>query len=104
PTQAERTLIFEKTLRDILDMPYAVGAHWFQFHDEPPHGREDGEDFNFGLVDIHNAPYRLLTESMTALNAQAEALHAAADGWRADTTIAVPAAPSDPFVGLYAWN
>ena len=38
-----------------MHLPYVVGADWFQYYDEPPHGRKlDGEDYNFGLVDIHD--------------------------------------------------
>lgn len=37
-------------------LPAVVGMDWFQYFDEPTHGRDDGENFNFGLVDIHDQP------------------------------------------------
>ena len=52
-TQAKRAQGFRRTLTGLLQLPYVIGADWFQYSDEPTHGREDGENFNFGLVDIH---------------------------------------------------
>ena len=68
----------EKRLRQLVEEPYLVGAHWFCFADEPPGGRAaDGEDYNFGLVDIENRPYQELTAALTDLNGRAATLHAA---------------------------
>jgi hypothetical protein len=66
-TQQERTAAVENRLRCLVEQPYVVGAHWFRFADEPTHGRpKDGEDYNFGLVDIQNRPYDELTAAMTS--------------------------------------
>ena len=43
-----------------------VGLHWFQYYDHPPGGRDDGEDYNFGLVDIHDRPYEELIMALAA--------------------------------------
>ncbi|NMC50135.1 MAG: hypothetical protein GYA47_12040 [Desulfovibrio sp.] len=56
--------------------PNVVGAHWFQYADEPTGGRGDGEDFNMGLVDIENRPYKRLAQAMGAVNARAATIHA----------------------------
>ena len=56
-TQGEREAGFQRNLSTLVQLPYVIGAHWFQYFDEPTHGREDGEDYNMGLVDIHNKPY-----------------------------------------------
>src|SRR4029079_6870822 len=45
-----------------------IGVHWFQYADEPRGGRDDGEDYNFGLVDIDDRPYELLTPALAAEN------------------------------------
>ena len=55
-TQKERVAGFRNTVQALVRIPYVVGADWFQYYDEPTHGRGDGENFNFGLVDIHNQP------------------------------------------------
>ena len=68
-TQAERARALSNTLHALLRLPYVVGADWFQYYDEPPHGRKmDGEDFNFGLVDIHDHPYDEVTATFSKLN------------------------------------
>jgi hypothetical protein len=58
-----------------LNLPYIVGLHWFEWSDESPQGRFDGEACNYGLVDIHDKEYTLLTQKHTALNLLAEDLH-----------------------------
>ena len=46
-------------------VPWIVGADWFQWNDEPPSGRSnDGEDANFGVVDIDDKPYDALLASV----------------------------------------
>ena len=61
-TQAERAKGFEGSLKSLARLPFVVGAHWFQFTDEPPKGRGDGEDWNFGLEDIKGNPYPLMLD------------------------------------------
>ena len=77
-TQRERTDGAVAALRNFAGFPNVAGVHWFQFSDEPTGGRSDGEDFNMGLVDIHNQAYGLLTEAFTALNARIPDIHGAA--------------------------
>src|SRR6266404_3246958 len=59
-TQGERITGFRNTVLALLRIPYVIGADWFQYYDEPTHGRGDGENFNFGLVDINDQPTRVL--------------------------------------------
>jgi hypothetical protein len=54
-----------------------VGYHWFEHADQPAQGRFDGENSNFGTVTIEDDVYQELTQAMTAVNAEAEALHEA---------------------------
>ncbi len=77
-TQEERARGAAVAQAHFSAFPNVVGAHWFQYYDEPTGGRGDGEDFNMGLVDIDNRPYEGLVEAMAAANARAEAIHAAA--------------------------
>lgn len=75
-TQAQRAAGAIAAMRNFTGFPNVAGVHWFQYTDEPTGGRSDGEDFNMGLVDIHNQPYELLTEGFAALNPTIPALHA----------------------------
>jgi len=93
-TQRERAAGFRNTLESLLRIPYVIGADWFQYYDEPTHGRFDGENFNFGLVDIHDRPYQPLTSAASALDL--EALKGRPADARPDATQGVPPAPPNP--------
>ena len=67
-TQKERAKGFRNTVQRLLKTPCVIGADWFQFYDEPTHGRFDGENFNFGLVDIHDCAYEPITSTAAALD------------------------------------
>lgn len=43
-TQEERAKGFTNTTTQIASCPALVGAHWFQYYDEPENGRGDGEE------------------------------------------------------------
>ena len=63
-TQAERARGAGRAARLLAAAPNAIGVHWFQYADEPPGGRADGEDYNFGLVDIDDRPYEGLVAAL----------------------------------------
>jgi hypothetical protein len=62
-TLAERARSATTTLKLLLNNPNVVGAHWFQYYDEPRNGRGDGENYNFGLVDVNNQAYTELLDA-----------------------------------------
>jgi agarase len=77
-TQVERAAAFAHYVTTALHHRTLVGYHWFEHADQPAEGRFDGENSNFGTVTINDDAYDELTRAMTALNAEAEDLHAAA--------------------------
>jgi hypothetical protein len=110
-TQKQRAAGFRHTLQALLRIPYVVGADWFQYYDEPAHGRGDGENFNVGLVDIHDRPYASLTAAATAPDLAAldrrrllgergkrgkEERRNEGPPERPDASFGVPPAPRDP--------
>jgi hypothetical protein len=74
-TQRERAATAAGMAAQLARMPYVVGYHWFQWSDQPTSGREDGEDFNMGLVDLEDRPYEELTAAFSRVHAQVAALH-----------------------------
>jgi agarase len=68
-TQAERADAFASYTRRAVARPYVVGTHWFKHADEPIQGRADGENDNWGIVDLHDDPYIALSDRMRLLNA-----------------------------------
>lgn len=77
-TQADRAAAFRSYVTTALRHPHLVGYHWFEHADQPAAGRFDGENSNFGTVSIEDRVYGDLTAAMSAVNAAAENLHAAA--------------------------
>ncbi|RLE88047.1 MAG: beta-agarase [Thermoprotei archaeon] len=76
PTQRERAYLAAQYVLKIVELPYVVGYHWFQYMDQPKEGRFDGENSNFGLVRIDDEPWDLLTRVFTLVNNAAEEVHA----------------------------
>jgi len=74
-TQEQRAAAAAAQARGLASFPFVVGWHWFQFCDEPTFGRGDGEDYNMGLVDIYDEPYREITGALKKANAEADRLH-----------------------------
>lgn len=72
-TQEERARGVANALRGFARFPNIVGAHWFQYCDEPFGGREDGEDYNMGLIDNSNGAYEEVTSVFKQANARIEA-------------------------------
>ena len=79
-TQADRASAFKNFVALALQNPNLVGYHWFEHCDEPKEGRFDGENSNYGVVNIRDEPYTELTHAMAEINAQAETLHAGVSG------------------------
>ncbi len=52
-----------------MQRPYVVGTHWFKHADQPIEGRDDGENNNWGIFDLHDDLYVALTDRMRLLNA-----------------------------------
>jgi hypothetical protein len=94
-TQKERASGFRNTVQALLKTRYVIGADWFQYYDQPTHGRSDGENFNFGLVDIHDRPYEAITSAAAVLDLKG--IKSEAMRPRLDASQGVPPAPRDPF-------
>jgi hypothetical protein len=79
PTQKDRAAAYTSMLTDIATVPYVIGSHWFEFADQSPEGRFDGENSNYGVVDIHNKPYVELLTAMRETNARIADIHASTE-------------------------
>jgi hypothetical protein len=74
-TQDERTRGAMMAAERFAQEPQIVGVHWFQYYDHPKGGRDDGEDYNFGLVDIDDHPYEALVEAFSRVNPRLAEIH-----------------------------
>ncbi len=67
--QAERAKRYTEYMHGVIDNPWFVGAHWFQYTDSPASGRAwDGENYNVGFVSITDTPYQEMVDAALALN------------------------------------
>ncbi|MEM1523602.1 MAG: hypothetical protein QXU69_11255, partial [Thermofilaceae archaeon] len=73
--QRERAYYTARYVLSIVELPFVVGYHWFQYTDQPAQGRFDGENSNFGLVKIDDEPWDLLTRIFTFVNTRVEDVH-----------------------------
>jgi hypothetical protein len=65
-SQEERGVAYRYYVENAMADPSIVGAHWFEWIDEPSTGRFDGENYNIGLVDVTDRPYRELIDAAQA--------------------------------------
>jgi len=77
PTQKERALAFRLFQEFLFSRPYVVGSDYFMWADEPKLGisRSFPEDSNYGLVDVNDDAYLLLTQAAMNLNPRLYAIH-----------------------------
>lgn len=69
--QAARARGYKNYINSVLDHPKLVGAHWFQYTDQPTTARAmDTENGNTGLVSITDTPFPELTQAARETHAQ----------------------------------
>jgi hypothetical protein len=65
----ERGTAYARYIRAVADNPDFVGAHWFQYLDEPLTGRTlDGENAHIGFVTVADLPYTELSDAARTAN------------------------------------
>ena len=75
-TQAERAAGAAAATLNYARLKDLLGLDWFQYYDDPNGGRADGEDYDFGLVDVQDRPYEELTAALAEANRQLPRIHA----------------------------
>lgn len=66
PDQASRGQAYRVYVEDAASRDWCVGVHYFQWYDQPALGRFDGENYNIGVLDVCNQPYRAMTDAARA--------------------------------------
>jgi hypothetical protein len=74
PTQVGRGDAYQDYLSEGFSMPNFIGAHWFEYIDEPATGRFDqgkdgGEAHNIGWVNVEDEPYTEFVVRARLINA-----------------------------------
>jgi hypothetical protein len=74
--QEERGVAYRYYVENAIADPNIVGAHWFEWVDEPSTGRFDGENYNIGLLDVTDRPYTELVEAAKVTHRRLAEVHA----------------------------
>ncbi len=74
--QAERGAAYRYYVEQAASFPAFIGSSWFQWVDQPSTGRMDGENYNIGLVDVTDRPYRELIEAIKTTHRRLQGVHA----------------------------
>ena len=60
----DRGLAYRHFVEQAASIPELIGVHYFQLNDQPVLGRFDGENYQIGVVDVCQQPYRRFVEAM----------------------------------------
>lgn len=71
--QEERAQYYEDIVNFLIELEedgenFVAGFHWFEWEDEPYLGRWDGENSNYGIVNIKDEPYLTFMEETGVFN------------------------------------
>ena len=66
--QQDRAAAYRNYIEQGFARPELIGMHWFTWVDQAFYGRNDGENYNIGVVNCANLPYPELTEAMATTN------------------------------------
>jgi hypothetical protein len=73
--QTERGVAYSYYVEHAAELASVVGAHWYQWIDQPATGRRDGENYNIGWIDVTDRPYPELVAAAKATHAKLDDIH-----------------------------
>jgi hypothetical protein len=73
--QTERGVAYSYYVEHAAEHPAIIGAHWYQWIDQPVTGRRDGENYNIGWIDVTDRPYPELVAAAKATHAKLDDIH-----------------------------
>ncbi len=74
-SQEERGVAYSYYVENAAAHPSVVGTHWFQWWDQPSTGRNDGENYDIGFVNVADVPYHELIEAAKATHHRIKDIH-----------------------------
>jgi hypothetical protein len=73
--QEQRANGYRYYVEQVAAHPAVIGTHWFQWLDQPATGRNDGENYNIGFIDVTDRPYEELVAAAKATHARLFDVH-----------------------------
>lgn len=77
--QEERGAAYRYYVENAAAHPAIIGTHWFQWIDQPCTGRNDGENYNIGFVDVTDRPYAELVKAAQETFGRLYKIHSGAE-------------------------
>lgn len=74
-SQRERGVAFSYYTEQAYAHPGLIGTAWFQWCDQDLTGRNDGENYNCGLVDVTDRPYPFMVEAVGRTAQRLQSIH-----------------------------
>lgn len=74
-SQEERAVAYRYYVEQSASHPAMIGTHWFQWLDQPVTGRNDGENYNIGFIDVTDRPYAELVAAAKQTHERLLAVH-----------------------------
>jgi len=74
-SQEERGVAYRYYVENAAADASIIGTHWFQWIDEPSTGRNDGENYNIGFIDVTDQPYRELVDAAKVTHRRLLSVH-----------------------------
>jgi hypothetical protein len=74
--QTERGIAYQYYVEHAASHPNVIGMHWFQWIDQPSTGRNDGENYNIGFVDVTDRPYEEMLGAVIRAHQRLYKIHA----------------------------
>lgn len=73
--QEERGVAYRYYVENAVAHSSLIGTHWFQWWDQPSTGRGDGENYNIGMVDVTDRPYKELIDAVRETSGRLYRIH-----------------------------
>jgi hypothetical protein len=74
-SQEERGVGYRYYMEQGFSHPALIGTTWFAWSDQNLGGRNDGENYNFGIVDVTDRSYKYMIEAMMETNKRLYSIH-----------------------------
>lgn len=66
-SQEDRGVAYRNYVEKAFSHPALIGTSWFTWYDQPFFGRGDGENYNIGLLDVTDRPYKWMVKAIRAV-------------------------------------
>jgi hypothetical protein len=71
----ERGVAYQHYVETAFSHRTLIGTYWFIWRDQPNTGRNDGENYNIGIVDVTDRPYPEMVKALKTTHSRLYEIH-----------------------------